>query len=120
MDLLITIPKIITWGEWRDEYWDTIYHGRTLNHLISTSFYRLPRACLGSNDDRVYVVHSGFIRGYHRLQDIRFLDAFTCQTTLKDWLAGYYLVRSGPFYPITPIPHKEFQGWRYVDRTKLR
>ncbi len=116
MDLLITIPKTVKWGRWLDECWDTVRYGGTLNYRISTSFNRLPKVTLGKNDDRVYVVHDGRIRGYHHLQAIRFLDAFTCQTTLKNWPAGYYLVRSGPFHPIEPIPHRGFQGWRYYKR----
>lgn len=118
MDLLITIPKTVKWGQWLDECWDVVYHGGTLNYRISTSFNRLPKNTLGGPDDRVYVVHDGFIRGYHHLQDIRFLDGFKCQTTLIYWPAGYYLVRSGGFQSIHPIPHPGFQGWRYYDRDK--
>jgi len=121
MDLLITIPKTVKWGQWLDECWDTVYNGGTLNYRISSSFNRLPKKVVGGQGthDRVYVVHDGFIRGYHELQDVKWLDGFKCQTTMRDWPAGYYLVRSGPFHPITPIPHKGFQGWRYFDREEF-
>ena len=111
VDVLITIPKKVTWEIWLKECEDVAKNpDATLNYRVA----RMPKG-ITSGKTKCFVVYDGFIRGYHEVHDVTCRDGFTCHTTGKEWKAGYYLIRKGSFHPIEPIPHKGFQGWRYFN-----
>jgi hypothetical protein len=68
-----------------------------------------------SKGDKCFIVHNGYIRGYHYVSEIGYRDSFTCNTTGKTWKNGNYIIRSGKFHKINPILMKGFQGFKYVD-----
>jgi len=115
VDVLITIPKKVKWETWLKECEAVAKDpGATLNYRVA----RMPKG-ITSGKTKCFVVHDGFIRGYHVIYDAIWRDDFICQTTGTEWKAGYYLIRKGCFYPIEPIPHRGFQGWRYFSGDKV-
>lgn len=107
-DIIITIPKSVSWETWLAE---------------AEAVEADPDACLNFRvankpksagpGDKCFVVHDGFIRGYHVIKHIADRPGFQCQTTGKHWAPGTYIMRSGKFHRVKPMSFDGFQGWRY-------
>lgn len=68
---------------------------------------------------KVFVVHDGYMRGFHHLIDVVKRGEGEVSLVRGDafagfWPAGWYLVRDPTWHMIVPIPMKGFQGWRYA------
>lgn len=70
---------------------------------------------------RCYMVHSGHLRGYNLVRRIVHRGEGEVARVESDafagfWPAGWYIVRDPLWHPITPVPMRGFQGYRYIDR----
>lgn len=104
-DIAITIPMHVAWEDYQMEL-DRAADGETMNFKVSG----MPKASPG---DRCYVVHRGYVRGYMIISGLS-EEGFTC-TTFGHRYDGKFIQRTGPFYPVEPIPMRGFQGFRYVN-----
>ncbi len=110
---------IITWPSTRplESYITQILAaGAAGQKHINFRVSRLPK--YADKGDRCYVVHSGFVRGYNPIVECRPVEDNIVLDPLTDefWPAGNYIVRRPAWFPITPIPHKGFQGFRYIKK----
>ncbi|MCK5616412.1 hypothetical protein KAR91_81875 [Candidatus Pacearchaeota archaeon] len=108
-DCIITIPKKIKWDEYKKEL-DACEKYNTVILKYRLSFN--PKVI---KNEKCYIVHDGFIRGYHYVYDVNYQEGFNCHTTGKYWPEGWYIQRSGKFNKIKPIPMTGFRGLRYLD-----
>ena len=108
--LCITIPKNISWEDYRRELDDARENNLVLNYKLSN----YPKNV--GPGDRCYVVHDGLIRGWSEIIDIvRRPEPFICHTTGRLWDAGIYVQRSGDFHYLKKrVEMKGFMGYRYV------
>lgn len=107
MNLIITLPKEISWKEYEKELAMVESGGHVMNFKVQS----LPvKAIVGC---RVYVVWRGAVRGWMKLVDVQ-EKTFKCSTTGKIW-KGKFLVRSGKFNKIDPVKYKGFRGFRYTN-----
>jgi len=105
-DIIITVPKKISWEEYEKE----LNQVKDWKYIMSFKVSNFPDTGKGK---KCYIVHDGFIKGWMIITGMK-EKKFTCQTTGKEW-AGKFIERSGPFnYLKTPIEMKGFQGFRYV------
>jgi hypothetical protein len=104
-DIIITIPKSIEWSEYQKELAEA-ERGGILNFKVS----QFPNTAKGR---KCYLVYDGNILGYMIISGMSEKE-FTCTTTGKAW-KGKFIERSGKFFPITPIPMRGFQGFRYFE-----
>lgn len=102
-DIIITIPKSIKWSDYQKEL-QAAEAGEIMNFKVNN----FPKTKVGN---KCYVLHDGSIKGYMVISGLSEKD-FTCTTTGKEWV-GKFIERTGKFYPITPVPMKGFQGFRY-------
>jgi hypothetical protein len=102
-DIIITIPKSIKWSDYQKEL-QAAEAGEIMNFKVNN----FPKTKVGK---KCYVLHDGSIKGYMVISGLSEKD-FTCTTTGKEW-AGKFIERTGKFIPITPVPMKGFQGFRY-------
>lgn len=103
-DIIITLPKTISWEEYLEELNLVKDYSNVLNFKVN----QFPKIKIGS---KCYLVHKGFIIGWMEIVGLSEKN-FTCSTTGKKWL-GKFIERSGPFNYIEPIAMKGFQGFRY-------
>ena len=116
-DWLITIPKTIPWSTYQREL-------NAVADSIGELAYRLyPVNDIGRSrsrsravqpGERCFVVWNGYIRGWQEIVGMRESEGFLCQATRRWWSPGIYLVRTGPFHRIKPIPHQGFRGIRLL------
>ncbi len=107
--LCITLPAHIEWNDYEKELEKVADNKAIMNFKVSS----LP--CKVSVGDRCYVCHRGNIIGWMEITGFCEQDDFTCTTTGRKWRAGSYIQRSGKFHYLEePIPHKGFQGYRYI------
>lgn len=71
--------------------------------------------------ERIYYVENGFIRGFCTIVRRQIVNTGRiCATTGKAWLPGVYVFMDATtWHWIEPIPHKGFQGYRYVSEHPL-
>lgn len=74
-DIIITIPKSISWNDYSREL-DAASNGSILNFKVP--FF--PKTSIGN---KCYVLHDGFIKGYHIISGLSEKD-FNCTTTGKN------------------------------------
>jgi hypothetical protein len=92
MDIIITIPKNIKWLDWKKEC-DEVEN----NPNMQLNF-RLPRLPTKTKPgDKCYVLHNGYIKGFHIIHDLKFQKSFICKTTGQHWPEGNYIIRKGKF-----------------------
>lgn len=107
MDIVVTIP--------RKEYRNIIKEDEEVSRLNNQAvqFWSLPRKPKDIKvGDRVYFIEKGHITCYHKF--IGFIYDPVCEVTGRVW-AGLNLLLECPFTPLkNPVPHKGFQGFRYV------
>lgn len=109
-DIIITIPKTRK-EEWLNEVEEAKKQDMDLWFKTSSHPRRLTFLCYG----KCYVVLDGNIIGYHEIKTVKWSEGFTCEITENEWPKGWYVVRWGKTWtPITPVPMKGFQGFRYV------
>ena len=108
MDIIITIPKSISWSDYQKEL-DAAEAGEIMNFKVSN----FPKCEVG---DKCYVVYDGYIRGYMFISGMSEKE-FDCTTTGNGW-SGKFIERTGQFHYIEPIPMKGFQGFRYMNSIK--
>lgn len=107
MDILITIPKSVSWETYTEEL-DRALRGEIL-HFKTSGFPK--KARIG---DRCFVVWKGAIRGCMYISGFSEKE-FECSTTGKIW-KGKFIERTGDFFVLEdPIPFSGFQGFRYFD-----
>lgn len=105
LSIIITLPKTVDWDDYKSELYKAAT-GEILNFKVS-NFPTEVRP-----GDKCYLVHDGYIKGWHEIYDFAEND-FTCTTTGKKW-KGKFIQRTGPFHFLEdPVPMKGFQGWRY-------
>ncbi|MEK6829560.1 MAG: hypothetical protein AABY15_05570 [Nanoarchaeota archaeon] len=104
MDIIITIPKSISWEEYKKELNAVADGSQVMNFKVN----HFPKTKKGN---KCYVLHNGTIQGWMEIVGLSEED-FVCTTTGKSW-KGKFIQRSGPFHKIEPIPMKGFQGFRY-------
>jgi len=104
-DIIITLPKSISWSDYEKELAE-VEKGGVINFKVSN----FPNTKVGC---KCYLCYDGFIRGYMIICGMNEKE-FTCTTTGKNW-KGKFIERSGKFYQIEPIPMKGFQGFRYYE-----
>ena len=105
MDIVITIPKTVSWADYEKEL-QVVKDG---SHVINFKVPRLPKqANIG---DKCYLCYKGNIVGWMKIVGLK-SGGFTCTTTGTYW-EGNFVQRSGKFNKIKPIPMKGFQGFRY-------
>jgi len=106
-DIIITLPAKIEWNEYQKEL-DMVKDGtNVLNFKVS---YFPKETGIGS---KCYLIHRGVIKGWMLIVGFEEKD-FVCEVTGNKW-SGKFIQRSGMFYPISPIPMKGFQGFRYFN-----
>lgn len=109
MDIIITIPKSIEWGDYQKVLKAVEFGEQTI------FFKKVPTLPKNANiGDRCYICHKGFVVGYMNIAWIGAMDGFTCTTTDIPWSKGNYIGRSGKFTYIKRIPYKGFQGYHYA------
>ncbi len=103
-DIIITLPKSVSWDEYEKELAAVKDGNQTLNFKVNN----FPKT---SNGNKCYLVYNGQIKGWMEITGLSEKE-FTCSTTGNKW-KGKFIERSGPFHKINPIPMKGFQGFRY-------
>lgn len=105
-DIIVTIPKSISWKEYEKE----LIAVRDGSKILNFKTAHFPNIKIGN---RCYLLHDGEIKGWMKIVGFEEND-FTCEVTGKKW-KGKFIQRSGPFHYITPIEMKGFQGFRYAN-----
>jgi hypothetical protein len=104
-DWAITVPKTTKWEDYQEELDVVSDYSHTINYHIP----HFPRDM--QIGDRCFIVWNGKVRGWMEIVDLQEIDAWTCNTTGRQWPAGRYIVRSGPFHP---VDGPEMQGFRGI------
>lgn len=109
MDIIVTIPASVDFGQYRRELTEAAKRGETAYFSVGC----LPKKT--KIGERCYVVHKGYVRGYMRITELR-PHSFTCTTTGKEW-TGKFIGRSCEFVALfgEQTKMKGFQGFRYFD-----
>ncbi len=105
MDIVVTMPRQVDWRIYEEEL-------KAVDDWKGELLYRVSQPPQVFPYDRCYLVWRGAVRGWMSLLSACPRDGFHCTITGKWWPAGNYLVRSGPFHRIEPIPMRGFRGWR--------
>lgn len=108
MDIIITLPRNVSWDEYQKELDAVIHKSQMMSFKIPT----FPKnAKVG---DKCYICHKGFVVGYMLICGFS-TKKFICTTTGKEF-SGNFVERTGKFYKIDKkIPYKGFQGYRYYN-----
>lgn len=127
MDVAITIPKTTSWETWLEEARsassgcgrtrETAKGGEPFGNAQGKLRYHIGRKPKKLRaGERCFVLHDGFLRGFHYVKKISYSCGLKCEVAGKSWPEGYYLVRSGRFFQLEdPIAMKGFRGFRYVE-----
>jgi len=76
-------------------------------------FRRFSRNRAVDVSDRIYYVEDGYVRGFGLVDKVREHEALTCDTTGREWPAGWYAFMDAMSWKwIAPIRMKGFQGYR--------
>jgi len=105
MDLVVTLPQKIEWADYQVEL-DAVADWKGVLR------YRVARLPPVVPYDRCFIVWRGAVRGWMSMLTAKWCAGFQCSITDKWWPAGNYIMRTGPFHQIEPIPMRGFPGWR--------
>lgn len=105
MDIIITLPKTVSWKQYEKELEAVKNEDQVINFKVSN----LPKQ--SNAGDKCYLCYNGNIIGWMKITGFK-SGGFSCTTT-GAWWEGNFIQRSGKFNKITPIPMKGFQGFRY-------
>lgn len=109
-NLIITLPAKNKWEDYSRELQAVADRSMVLNFKIPS----MPKE--SGPGARCYLVHRGVIVGYMEIADIVVRDGFTCDSSGKEWDAGIYVQRHGPFhFFLNPPEHRGFQSYHYYD-----
>ena len=105
MDWIITLPKSISWTDYQREL-------DAVKDFTAVMNYRLPFRAGVKRGDRCFLVWRGYVRGWMRVTaDLNSCQqGFVCGITHKEWPAGFYIHRSGPFHYTEPLKMSGFRG----------
>lgn len=106
-DWVITVPKTTHWEDYQKEINVVSDHSHTMNYHVP----HFPKEM--KVGDRCFVVWNGKVRGWMEIVGLEETDPWTCSSTGKDWPAGKYIVRSGPF---NLVDGPEMNGFRGIRR----
>jgi len=104
MDIVVTLPRQVSWKIYEAEL-DAVADWK------GDLLYRVAQLPPVVPHDRCYLVWRGAVRGWMSIIAARRREGFHCAITGKWWPAGKYIIRSGPFHRIHPIPMRGFPGW---------
>lgn len=104
-DIMITIPKNISWEDYEKEL-EAAANGEVMNFKVQ----HFPKTSKGN---KCYIVHNGKVKGYMTISGLT-EKSFTCSTTGKEW-TGKFIERTGKFHKIEEYDMKGFQGFRYLN-----
>jgi len=108
-DLVITLPQKVKWKDYEKELAAVADGSSVMN-------FRLPgpprQTAPGA---RCYVVHNGAVQGHMLIHGVVHRDGFTCDSTGVTWPEGWYVQRTGQWFPVDRmIQVRGFQGFRYA------
>ena len=105
-DWIITVPKTTEWNDYQKEI-DLV---EDFSHIMN---YRVPHFPKDMKvGDRCFVLWNGKVRGWMEICDLQETGSWECASTGKQWPAGKYIVRSGPFYIVDGPDMSGFRGIR--------
>jgi hypothetical protein len=107
LDIVITVPKLIKWENYKFELARVKDRCEVMNFRLGIK----PNVNIG---DKCFVVHDGKVRGWMEIVGIKETDGFTCTTTGRFWPKGIYIQRSGEFNEVDGPEMQGFQGFRYA------
>jgi hypothetical protein len=123
---------VVTWPKTRHlaEYLIELERAKAREQLIN---FRIPKGHpvhLAAEDNRLYRVHNGFVRGWTPLIRCIYRGPRTVARVPSDplygvpgmefWPEGRYLVCEPDWHSIDHHPQMTgFRGWRYFDRTTV-
>ena len=107
MDIVITIPKTVSWVDYQKEL-KAVEDG---SQVINFKVPHLPKNT--EIGDRCYICYVEAIIGWMEIVGLK-SGGFTCTTTGKYW-EGNFIQRSGKFNKVNHILMKGFQGFRYYN-----
>lgn len=110
-DLAITLPSHIEWADYEKEL-AAVRDGQ--QELLFKVAY-LPK--FTGPERSCYLIWRGMVRGRQMITDLRQDFNFECTTAGKKW-KGNFVVRSGRFERVDPMPCRGFRGFRYVNGLK--
>lgn len=117
-DIVVTWPSRRPLGSYLAELQHARREGLVVNFRIARAPSRPVRRC--------YVVHSGYVRGWSPVIEVRRRGAGEVARVRSDndsglWPAGVYVVRDPEWNPLRKeVPMRGFQGWRWIDGDQLR
>ena len=113
-DLIVTWPKARILSSYLEELMKAERNHQHINFRI----HNPPKGVNWGNDDRCFMVHSGWIRGFNYIVDVlrRGPEEVIDPITGEFWPEGTYIVRDPEWHPIKPLLKSGFQGWRYFER----
>jgi hypothetical protein len=112
-DMIVTWPKTKPLDTYLEECREAEKRCLAINFRVP----RLPNPRRLGNATRVYVIHDGAIRGWHRLLSAqhRAENDVVDQVAGDHWPEGNYLVRDAHWHPLPqPVPWAGFRGFRYL------
>lgn len=115
-DVVITWPKTKRLDDYLRACTGAWMRHEDINYRISKPPH-FEFGAFAERPGRVYIVHDGFVRGYHELKFVIYRDDHEVLSTEGKgyWPAGWYLVRNPEWNEVDPVPMRGFQGWRYYE-----
>jgi len=108
--IVITLPKKISWEEYKKEIAAVADGDYEMNFRVST----YPKKV--SVGDRCYICHNNKLIGWMTISNIGRKSGFECTTTGDTYDDGFYISRSGKFHYLErPVEMKGFRGFRYIE-----
>jgi len=112
MDIVVTLPKQTKWEEYQKEL-DLVKDG---SNVMNFKVINMPLKSQIGN--KCWICYKDNVIGYMNIVGFEEKD-FECSVTGTKW-RGKFVVRSGEFTKVEPIPMKGFQGFRYFDYEKAK
>lgn len=104
---VLTVPKSMDWAEYQRELAAVADGAMRINYRVRY----FPKGMRVG--DRCYIVHDGRVRGWMEIVGLAdYQTGWTCTTTGREWPAGRYIQRSGPFHPTDGPAMVGFRGVR--------
>lgn len=111
---VITLPKSFSWSDYQEELAAVADGSQVMNYRVRGFPHEMRRG------DRCYLVHDGRVRGWMEIVGRMSRNKpWVCSSTGRQWPAGKYILRSGPFHKLDNGPAMQgFQGVRRYDPTR--
>lgn len=113
-DWIITLPQTVDWEDYEKELKMVQDGSEVLNFRVP----HIPKDMRPKQ--RCFVCWRGKVRGWMEIVGYMYVvEPWNCSTTGKEWPAGSYVRRSGPFFMLDEEPEmKGFRGIRRYDGPK--